>query len=129
MFDINKRMPACAAVLIIYGVMYVLSGTLLAGITNFAFVLATTILLCVTTSIMIVLIENCIAGIISAVGYPFAVLFGSIFGTVNEAEGTYNGWNKCLYMFFAIAAAAVLFFRLKKVQKTEAEKAKLKTRL
>ena len=129
MFDFNKRMPACAAVLIIYGVMYVLSGTLLAGITNFAFVLATTILLCVITSLGIILIENRIAGIISAVGYPFAVLFGSIFGTVNEAEGTYNGWNKCLYMFFAIAAAAVLFFRVKKVQKKEAEKAKLKTRL
>ena len=67
MFDFNKRMPACAAVLIIYGVMYVLSGTLLAGITNFAFVLATTILLGVVTSLGIVLIENRFAGIISAV--------------------------------------------------------------
>lgn len=129
MFDFNKRLPASVAILVIYAVMYLLSGTLLAGITNFAFVLGTTILLCVITSLGIVAIENRIAGIISAAGYPFAVLFGSIFGIVNEAEGTYDGWSKCLYMFFAVSAAAVLFFRVKKVQKAEAEKAKLKTRL
>ena len=84
MFDLKKRLPACAVMLVIYGVMYLLSSTLFSGAEAFAFVTGSTILLCAIVNLVIVLFENPVAGIISAVGYPFAVIFGSMFGVLNE---------------------------------------------
>lgn len=127
MFDLKKRLPACAVMLVIYGVMYLLSITLLSGAEAFAFVTGSTILLCGAVNLIVILFENPIAGVISAVGYPFAVVFGSMLGVLNEAEGTFDGWNKCLYFFFAIASVAVLYFRVKKVKAKEAERAKQKS--
>ena len=126
MFDLKKKGPALAAILVIYGVMYLLSTTVLAEAVEFAFVTGSTILLCLAVNLIVVLFENPIAGLISAVGYPFAVVFGSMLGVLNDAEGTFDGWNKCLYFFFAVAAVAVLYFRVKKVKAKEAEKAKQK---
>ena len=127
MFDFRKRLPACAAMVVIYAVVYLFSITLLRDAEAFVFVAGSTILLCGAVNLVIILFENPTAGLISAAAYPFAVSFGSVLGVLNEAEGTFDGWNKCLYFFFAVAAAAVLYFRVKKVKAKEAERARQKT--
>ena len=58
--------------LVIYAGMYLLISTLLSGAEAFAFVTGSTILLCAIVNLVIVLFENPIAGIISAVGYSFS---------------------------------------------------------
>ena len=114
---IESRFTASLAVLIIYAIAYLVLGMLLAQMGGIALIVGVTILLCLAVSLGIVLFEHRLAGIISAAVYPFAVLFGNMFGTVDAETGVYSGWTKCLYLFCAGAAAAVIFFRVQKQQK------------
>ena len=113
----ESRFTASLAVLIIYAIAYLVLGMFLAQKGSIALIVGVTILLCLAISIGIVLVEHRLSGIISAAVYPFAVLFGNMFGTVDAETGVYSGWTKCLYLFCACATATVIFFRVKKLQK------------
>ena len=113
----ESRFTASLAVMIIYAIANLVLGMFLAQKGSIALIVGVTILLCLAISIGIVLVEHRLAGIISAAVYPFAVLFGNMFGTVDAETGVYSGWTKCLYLFSACATATVIFFRVKKLQK------------
>ncbi|MBQ8562808.1 MAG: hypothetical protein IJ443_02810 [Firmicutes bacterium] len=126
---LNKRLPACLMVLAVYAATYCIGIYVLGSTGYVAYIVWMTVLLSLLASLGITLIENRIAGLISAVCYPVAVAIGHVLGKIDEATGEYSGWTICLCLFFTASAAAAFYFRMKKVQKQEKERSKMKTRL
>lgn len=125
---IKNRLPVCLFVLAVYAVTYLTAVYALGETGYIAFITWMTVLLCLLVSLVSALLEHKIAGIISAVAYPIGVIAGHLFGRVDAETGEYSGWRICYVVFFALSAAAVFYFRVKKVKRLEAERAKAKDR-